>query len=105
MLVALLIALAVGAGFGAMTMLDLRIRVADDLWLAAVVGASGALAGWALLTQVFSAGDDGFDLADFIGALLGALVLLGLAWLGRRRPLPASPAGDAPDDGQSPPGV
>lgn len=100
MLVALLIALAVGAALGAATVLDARVRVADDPWLAALVGASGALAGWALLTQVFSAGEDGFDLADFIGALAGALILLALAWRGRRRPVPA---GDPPDDGQSPP--
>ncbi len=85
MLVALLIAVVIGAALGAATTLDSRFAVADDAKTAALVGLSGAVAGWALLDSVLGLGHNTLDIADPVGAIIGAAVLLTVAWRGRRR--------------------
>jgi membrane associated rhomboid family serine protease len=84
-LVALAIAVLIGAVVGLVTILDPRLRIADEAVVAVLVGVSGAVAGWALLDTVAGFGEEAFDRWDAIGALIGAVALTVLAWRGRRR--------------------
>ncbi|MDQ8043687.1 MAG: hypothetical protein REI11_03735 [Patulibacter sp.] len=85
MFVAAVIAILVGAVVGGATGLSPLLRIADEAHVAALVGVSGALAGWALVGTVFGAGTDGIDPSDILSAGAGAIVMVALAWRGRRR--------------------
>lgn len=85
MFVAAAIAIVVGAVLGAATAVADRTRIADEVRVAALVGVSGALAGWALFGTVLGLGTDGADAWDAAASGVGALVMVALAWRGRRR--------------------
>ena len=80
----LAIAILVGATVGGLTIVDPRLRIADEVHIALLVGISGAVAGWALIDPVTGL-SDGVSLLGTIGPLVGALILAGYAWRGRRR--------------------
>ena len=84
MFAALAIAIVVGAVVGGLTILDRRLRIADEARIALLVGISGAVAGWALVDPVTGL-SDGVGLAGILGPLIGALGLAAYAWRGRRR--------------------
>ncbi|MBJ7472810.1 MAG: hypothetical protein JHD16_16000 [Solirubrobacteraceae bacterium] len=85
MFVALAATVAIGALIAVATILDERLRIADDLSVALLVCVSGAVAGWALIDTVGGLGTDSLDAWDLGGAATGALVIAQAAWRGRRR--------------------
>ena len=67
------------------------------------LGLAGALVGYVIFTLGLGIGDtDIFDWGGLLGALIGTLIVLGLAnyVLRRRRPGPAPSAGPPPDQGR-----
>jgi hypothetical protein len=85
MFVALAIVIVLGATIGGATAVSDRYRIADELPIAALVGMSGAIAGWALFDTVSGLGHDTLDLWDVVGAVTGAVALIVAAWRGRQR--------------------
>ena len=70
------------------------------------LGLAGALVGYVIFTLGLGIGDtDIFDWGGLVGAIIGTLILLGLAgyFLRRRQPAPPPPAG--PTQGQGPPPI
>ena len=70
------------------------------------LGLAGALVGYVIFTLGLGIGDtDIFDWGGLVGAIIGTLILLGLAgyFLRRRQPAPPPPAG--PAQGQGPPPI
>jgi uncharacterized membrane protein YeaQ/YmgE (transglycosylase-associated protein family) len=69
-----------------------------------VLGLAGALVGYVIFTLGLGIGDtDIFDWGGLLGAIIGALIVLGLAgyFLHRRQPGPTTPT--RPPQGQGPP--
>ncbi len=85
MILALVVAVIIGAVLSALTALDERIRIADEVPVAILVGVSGAVAGWALVDTLSGASGQAVDLWDLIGSTIGAIALIAAAWRGRRR--------------------
>ena len=85
MFLALAAAIAVGAVVAGATLVDGRLRIADDARMALLVCISGAIGGWALVDTLTGLSDDGLDLWDAIGAAAGAVLIATAAWRGRRR--------------------
>ena len=85
MLIALAVAVVVGAVLSAVTALDERLRIADEIPVAVLVGVSGAVAGWALVDTVPGITGQTVDLWDVVGSVVGAIALIAAAWRGRRR--------------------
>jgi hypothetical protein len=84
-LVGLGIAIGIGVVVGCLTLIDGRLRIADELPLTLLVCVSGAIAGWALVRTVGLSGDEGIGVADILGPLAGAIAIAIEAWRGRRR--------------------
>ena len=78
-------AVVVGVIVGAVTLVDGRLRIADEAPLAALVGISGAIAGWAVIQVLGLSGGPGIGLPDILGPLVGAAAVTFEAWRGRRR--------------------
>lgn len=77
-------AILVGVLVGAATLIDGRLRIADEAPLTLLVCISGAIAGWALARTV-GIGGEGVGPADIVLPLIGALLIATEAWKGRRR--------------------
>jgi membrane associated rhomboid family serine protease len=84
-LVGLVAAIAIGAVVGVVTLVDGRLRIADEAPLTLLVCVSGAVAGWALMRTLGLASDEGVGIADVLGPIVGALLIAYEAWKGRRR--------------------
>lgn len=76
--------MVVGVAIGVATLVDARLRIADEAPLALLVCVSGAVAGWALL-QVLGVADDAITPAALAVPFLGGLLMAVEAWRGRRR--------------------
>ena len=76
--------MTVGIAVGVVTLVDGRLRIADEAPLTMLVCVSGAVAGWALL-QVLGVADDAVTPANLMVPFLGALLIAVEAWRGRRR--------------------
>jgi len=76
-------------------------------WLASIaLGLAGAIVGYLIFTVGLGIGDtDIFDWGGLVGAIIGTLIVVGLAgyFLRRRQPGPPPPAG--PSQGQGPPPI
>jgi uncharacterized membrane protein YeaQ/YmgE (transglycosylase-associated protein family) len=69
------------------------------------LGLAGALVGYVIFTLGLGIGDtDIFDWGGLVGAIIGTLIVLGLAgyFLRRRQPGPAAPTRPPGDDGPRP---
>ena len=78
-------AVGIGVVVGLITLVDGRLRIADETPLTLLVCVSGAIAGWAVV-ETFGVGKEGgVSAASIIIPLLGALAIAIEAWRGRRR--------------------
>ncbi|MDO9352468.1 MAG: hypothetical protein Q7T55_02165 [Solirubrobacteraceae bacterium] len=81
----IIVAIVIGAVLSIVVQFDERLRIADELPVAVLVGVSGAVAGWALLDTVTGISGRSVDVWDVAGAIVGATGLIVMAWRGRRR--------------------
>lgn len=85
MLVAFGLTIAIGLAVAMLSASSARLRIADDLAVAALVCVSGAVAGWAGVGTFTGAGSEEPLGWDALAALVGAVAMAAAAWRGRQR--------------------